>query len=88
MRNCSGRHEAAPVDLSKLLDALVKAANEIRADDVSAASADEAVSIDTVRNELTQIIAMTKQLAVESRGAARGAATERAMAWGAKWCAI
>ena len=29
------RQEAAPVDLAKLLDALVKAANEIRTDDVS-----------------------------------------------------
>jgi two-component system sensor histidine kinase ChvG len=29
------RQEAAPVDLAKLLDALVKAANEIRADDVN-----------------------------------------------------
>ena len=52
------------------------------------AAADEAVSIATVRNELTQIISTAKQLAVESTGAARTAATERAMAWGAKWRAI
>ncbi len=53
-----------------------------------AAAADEAVSIATVRNELTQILVTAKQLAVESTGSARTAATERAMAWGAKWRAI
>jgi two-component system sensor histidine kinase ChvG len=35
------RQEAAPVDLAKLLDALVKAANEVRRDDVSVALAFE-----------------------------------------------
>ncbi len=52
------------------------------------AAADEAVSISTVRGELAQIIATAKQLAMESTGAARVAATERAMIWGAKWRAI
>jgi tetratricopeptide (TPR) repeat protein len=52
------------------------------------ASADEAVSIATVRSELAQIIATAKQLAIESTGHARVAATERAMSWGAKWRAI
>ncbi len=52
------------------------------------ASADEAVTISTVRSELRTIIATAKELALESTGTARHAAVERAMQWGAKWRAI
>lgn len=53
-----------------------------------AAAGDEAVAINTVRAELAQIINVARDLAVQSSGAARTSAVERAMAWGAKWRAI
>ena len=49
---------------------------------------DEAIGISTVRAELSQIIALARQLAVQSSGAAREAAVQRAMTWGARWRAI
>lgn len=53
-----------------------------------AVAGDEAVSINTVRSELAQIINVARDVAVQSSGAAKRAAVERAMAWGAKWRAI
>ncbi|MEO8701270.1 MAG: VIT domain-containing protein, partial [Kofleriaceae bacterium] len=49
---------------------------------------DEAVSLQVVRNELAQLITVARQLAVQSQGAARKAAVQRAMEWGTKWRAI
>ena len=53
-----------------------------------AAAADEAVSLSTVRSELAQIIAIARQIAMQSQGADRSKAVKRALAWGAKWRAI
>jgi tetratricopeptide (TPR) repeat protein len=41
-----------------------------------------------VRAELSQILTVARELAVQSSGPAREAAVARAMAWGAKWRAI
>ncbi len=54
----------------------------------AAADADETVSLNTVRSELSQIIAIARQLAVQSTGAERTKAVQRALSWGAKWRAI
>ena len=53
-----------------------------------AAAGGEAVDIGTVRAELTQIIAVARDLAVQQSGALRDATVAKAMAWGAKWRAI
>jgi len=53
-----------------------------------AAAGDEAVGINTVRTELAQIINVARDVAAQSSGAAKQAAVERAMMWGAKWRAI
>ena len=53
-----------------------------------AADADEQVSLGTVRSELSQIIAISRQLAVQGSGTERAKAVQRALAWGAKWRAI
>jgi tetratricopeptide (TPR) repeat protein len=53
-----------------------------------AAGADEAVDISTVRAELGEIIAVARQLALESTGADRAHAIERAMYWANRWRAI
>ena len=53
-----------------------------------AAAGDEAVDINTVRAELTQIITVARDLAVQRTGAQRDAIVAKAMAWGAKWRAI
>jgi ferric-dicitrate binding protein FerR (iron transport regulator) len=52
------------------------------------AAGDEAVELSTVRGELSQIITVARQLAVQSTGNARKQAVERAMSWGTKWRAI
>jgi tetratricopeptide (TPR) repeat protein len=49
------------------------------------AGADEQVELATVRSELTQIISLAHQLAVQSRGAERKQAIERAQSWAARW---
>jgi tetratricopeptide (TPR) repeat protein len=49
------------------------------------AGADEPVDLATVRGELSQIIALAQQLAVQARGAARAQAVERALAWANRW---
>src|SRR5205085_7243990 len=53
-----------------------------------AAGDDEAAGITTVRAELAQIIDVARQLAVQSSGAARQAAVQKAMTWAARWRAI
>jgi tetratricopeptide (TPR) repeat protein len=53
-----------------------------------AAAGDEAVDITTVRAELTQIITVTRDLAIQRTGAERTALVAKAMSWGAKWRAI
>ena len=52
------------------------------------AAGDERVSLGQVRTEMLQIIGVARQIAVQATGAARGAAVERAMTWGARWRAI
>jgi tetratricopeptide (TPR) repeat protein len=52
------------------------------------AAGDEAVDINVVRGELSQIIGVAHQLAVQSSGAARQAAVKRAMTWGDRWRAV
>jgi len=54
----------------------------------AAAGEDEAVNLSTVRSELSQIIAVARQLAVQSSGAARDAAVQKAMTWATRWRAI
>jgi predicted Zn-dependent protease len=49
---------------------------------------DEAVNLSMLRSELTQIISIARQLAVQSQGADRTKAVKRALSWGAKWRAI
>jgi hypothetical protein len=49
------------------------------------AGADEPVELATVRSEVTQIISLAHQLAVQSRGAERKRAIERAMTWATRW---
>jgi tetratricopeptide (TPR) repeat protein len=49
------------------------------------AGADEPVDLQTVRTELTQIIALAHQRAVQSRGAERKQAIDRAQSWAARW---
>ncbi|MEO7095157.1 MAG: VIT domain-containing protein, partial [Polyangiales bacterium] len=49
---------------------------------------DEAVNLTTVRTELTQIITVARDLAMQRTGAQRDAIVAKAMAWGAKWRAI
>ena len=53
-----------------------------------AAAGDEAVDINTVRAELTQIITVARDLAIQRTGAQRDAVVAKAMSWGAKWRAI
>jgi len=53
-----------------------------------AAGGDEAVQLSTIRAELGQILNVSRQLAVQSQGAARLQAVQRALSWGAKWRAI
>lgn len=53
-----------------------------------AAAGDEAVNLGTVRAELTQILNLARDLAVQRSGADRDAVVAKAMAWGAKWRAI
>jgi predicted Zn-dependent protease len=52
------------------------------------AGEDEAVDLGTVRAELSQIIAVARQLAVQSSGAARQTAVQKAMTWATRWRAI
>ncbi len=52
------------------------------------AGADEAVELATIRTEVTQILNLAHQLAVQSRGAARQAAIARAMTWASRWRTI
>ncbi|MBS1119152.1 MAG: hypothetical protein H6Q90_1380 [Deltaproteobacteria bacterium] len=52
------------------------------------ASGDEAVELSTVRAELGQILTIARQLALQSTGAARQQAVQRALVWGARWRAI
>jgi tetratricopeptide (TPR) repeat protein len=47
--------------------------------------ADEAVDLATVRSELAQIIQLAQQVALQSTGAARTQAVERALGWAARW---
>ena len=55
----------------------------------AAADADEQVSLSTVRSELSQIIAISRQLATsQGPGSERTKAVQRALSWGAKWRAI
>jgi tetratricopeptide (TPR) repeat protein len=49
------------------------------------AAADEPVEINTVRSELSQIITLAQQLAVQTRGAARERAVARALDWATRW---
>jgi len=49
------------------------------------AGADEEVDVGTVRSELTQIIALCRQLAVQGTGAYRAKYVGRALAWGQRW---
>jgi tetratricopeptide (TPR) repeat protein len=49
------------------------------------AGADEEVDVQTVRNELTQIISLCRQLAVQGTGAYRAKYIGRALAWGQRW---
>ncbi len=51
-------------------------------------AASEPVNIATVRGELGQILAVARQLAVQSSGTTRQQAVARAMAWGDRWRAI
>jgi tetratricopeptide (TPR) repeat protein len=50
-----------------------------------AAGGDEVVSLSALRGELAQILQVARQLAVQSRGAARDQAVRTALAWGGKW---
>jgi len=52
------------------------------------AGADDAVGIATVRAELTQIIEVARQLAMQSAGAAREQAVAHALRWGDRWRTI
>ncbi len=52
------------------------------------AAGDEAVGLSTVRSELSQIITIARQIAVQSTGTARQQAVQRAMSWGNKWRTI
>lgn len=52
------------------------------------AGADEAVSIAVVRAELGQIVALARQLAVQSSGLARDAAVAKAATWATRWRGI
>ena len=52
------------------------------------AGASEQVDIATVRGELGQILTVARQLALQSSGAERTHAIERAMVWGQRWRAI
>jgi tetratricopeptide (TPR) repeat protein len=52
------------------------------------ASGDETVNLGTARAELSQIIALAAQLALQSLGAERQQAVDRALAWGTRWRAI
>jgi predicted Zn-dependent protease len=49
------------------------------------AGKDEKVPLQMLRGELAQIIAVARQLAVQSSGQTRADAVARAMAWGTKW---
>jgi tetratricopeptide (TPR) repeat protein len=49
---------------------------------------DEAVSLSKIRGELSQIISVARQLAVQTTGTAREQAVARAVHWGTKWRAI
>jgi tetratricopeptide (TPR) repeat protein len=53
-----------------------------------AAGEDEAVDLSTVRAELAQLLAVARQLAVQSTGAARDAAVQKGMSWATRWRAI
>jgi hypothetical protein len=60
-------------------------------DDLEAAQdagADEAVDLATVRSELAVLIQVAHQLAVQSTGAERARAIQRALRWGDRWRAI
>ena len=52
------------------------------------AGADEAVDVSTMRDELAQIIALARQVALSSFGKARDAAVARAVGWGKRWRAV
>ncbi|HEU0034386.1 MAG TPA: VIT domain-containing protein [Kofleriaceae bacterium] len=52
------------------------------------AGGDEAVPLSTLESELAQLIAIARQVAVQSTGPARQRAVQKALAWGAKWRAI
>jgi tetratricopeptide (TPR) repeat protein len=52
------------------------------------AGADEQVELQTVRSELTQIISLAHQLAMQSRGAERQRAIARAQSWATRWRVI
>ncbi len=49
---------------------------------------DEEVELSTLRTEMSQIVQVAGQLAVQAQGADRKRALERALAWGNKWRAI
>ncbi|MBA3457836.1 MAG: hypothetical protein H0T42_32435, partial [Deltaproteobacteria bacterium] len=52
------------------------------------AGGDDAVEISTIRAELSRILAVARDLAQQSTGAARTAVVKRAMTWGTRWRAI
>ncbi|NVB79466.1 MAG: VWA domain-containing protein [Kofleriaceae bacterium] len=49
------------------------------------AGADEQVDVSTVRSELSQIIGLARQVAIQSTGAARDKAITTAMTWATRW---
>ena len=49
------------------------------------AGADEEVDLSTVRSELSQILGLARQVAIQSTGAARDKAIATAMMWGTRW---
>jgi tetratricopeptide (TPR) repeat protein len=49
------------------------------------AAANEPVELATIRSELTQVVQLAQQVAVQSTGAARMQAVERALDWAARW---
>jgi tetratricopeptide (TPR) repeat protein len=52
------------------------------------AGGDDAVDINVVRSELSQIIALAHQLAVQTTGTERAQVVTRALRWGSRWRAI
>jgi len=52
------------------------------------AGADEAVDIDTVRNELRRLLGLAQQVAMQTSGAERTRMVGRAMEWAKRWRAI